>query len=109
MSLAVDASDFHVSAVLQQKIQCSCSPLTFFSKKLSATESNFSACDRELLTAYSSVSHFRFLPEGREFTLFTVHKSPMHTLFQSSLPWSTRQQHHLCLFPLASVSATSSP
>ena len=95
VSLAVDASDSHVGAVLQQRLRGSWSPLAFFSKKLSTAESKYSAFDRELLAAYSSVRHFRFLLDAHEFTLFTDHKPLTLALFCSSPPWSTRQQRHL--------------
>ena len=83
MSLAVDASDSQVGAVLQQHLRGSWAPLALFSNKLSSTESKYSAFDRELLAAYSSISHFRFLLEARVFTLFTNHKPLTHTLFRS--------------------------
>ena len=95
LSLAVDASDSHVGAVFQQQVRGSWFPLAFFSKKLSSAESKYSAFDRELLAAYSSIRHFRFLLEGRSFTLFTDHKPLTHALFRSSPPWSARQQRHL--------------
>ena len=95
VSIAVQASDYHAGAVLQQKIQGSWSPLAFFSKKLSYIKSKYSAFDRELLAAYSAVCHFRFLLEGREFTLLMDHKPLTHALFRSSLPWSDWQQCHL--------------
>ena len=84
MFLAVDASDSHVGTVLPQMISGSWSLLAFFSKKLFAIKAKYSAFDRELLAAYSSVRHFRFLLEGWEFTLFPDHKPLMHTLFCSS-------------------------
>ena len=90
VSLAVDASDSHVGAVFQQMIRGSWSLLAFFSKKLSATKAKYSAFNKELLDAYSSLHHFRFLLEGRAFTLFTEHNPLMHTLFCSSLHWSAR-------------------
>ena len=74
LSLAVDGSDSHVGAVLQQRLCGSWAPLAFFSKKLSSAKSKYSAFDRELLAAYSSIRHFRFLLEARVFTLFTDHK-----------------------------------
>ena len=42
----------------------------------------------ELLAAYSAVKHFRFLLEGRNFTLFTDHKPLTFALFRVCLPWS---------------------
>jgi len=74
LSLATDASDSHVGAVLQQRHASGWQPLAFFSKKLSPTESRYSTFDRELLAVYLSVRHFRFLLEGRPFTVFSDHK-----------------------------------
>ena len=69
VSLAVDASGSHVGGVLQQKVGGHWAPMGFFSTKLSSAESNYSTFDRELLAAYSSLRHFRFMLEGRSFTL----------------------------------------
>ena len=88
ISLVVDASDSHVGAVFQQLVQGSWAPLAFFSRKLSSAESCYSAFDHELLPAYSVVRHFRFLLEGRDFTLFTNPKPLTHSLFRVSLPGS---------------------
>jgi hypothetical protein len=74
ISLAVDASATHVGAVLQQMDRGGWRPLAFFSRKLQKTEMKYSAFDRELLAAYLSVRHFRFMLEGRQFTLYTDHK-----------------------------------
>ena len=95
ISLAVDASDSHVGDVFQQLVCGSWAPLALFSKKLSFAESWYSAFDPELLAAYSTLRHFLFLLEGRDFTLFTDHKTPTHALFRVSQPWSARQQRHL--------------
>ena len=93
--MAVDASDSHVGAVLQQQLHGSWAPLAFFSKKLSSAKSKYSAFDRELLTAYSTIRHFCFLLKAWEFTLFTDHKPLTLALFPSSPPWSARQTRHL--------------
>ena len=66
-----------------------------FSLKLSVAEQKYSAFDRELLAAYSSLQHFRFLLEGRKFTIFTDHKPLTLALFRVSPPWSACQQSHL--------------
>ena len=95
ISLAVDASDSHMGAVLQQRIDEAWYPLAFFSRKLSDAEKKYSDFDRELLAAYLSIRHFRFMLEGREFLLFTDHKPLTSALFRSSLPWTARQQRHL--------------
>ena len=95
VSLAVDASSTHVGAVLQQQVRGSFQPLSFFSKKLSDAEVKCSAFDRELLAAYMAVRHFRFLLEGRAFTLLTDHKPLTYAIRRVSAPWSARQQRHL--------------
>ena len=97
VSLAVDASDSQVGAVFQQLVWGSLAPLAFYSKKLSSAKTCYSAFDRELLAAFSTVKHFRFrfLLEGWKFTLFTDHKPPTFALFRVSPPWSARQQRHL--------------
>ena len=95
ISIAVDASDSHIGGVFQQRVCEGWAPISFFSKKLSNTETKYSAFDRELLAAFSTIRHFRFLLEGREFTLFTDHKPLTSALFRSSPPWSARQQRHL--------------
>ena len=88
ISLAVNASDSHLGSVLQQLLDGSWAPLAFFSKKLSAAELKYTAFDMELLDAYSSLRHFRFLLEGRDFKIFTNHKPLTIALFRVSPPWS---------------------
>jgi hypothetical protein len=64
LSLATDASDTHVGGVLQQLSGGSWQPLAFYSKKLSGAGTRYSTFDRELLTDFRAVRHFRFLLEG---------------------------------------------
>jgi len=47
-----DASSTRSGAVLQQRVENSWQPLSFFSRKLSKAELNYSTYDRELLAAY---------------------------------------------------------
>jgi hypothetical protein len=56
LSLTTDASDTHVSGVLQQLSSERWQPLAFYSKKLSGAGTRYSTFDRELLAAFSSVS-----------------------------------------------------
>jgi hypothetical protein len=95
LALAVDASDTHVGATLQQLENRAWRPLAFFSRKLSPTECRYSTFDRELLAAFSAVRHFRFLLEGRQFRLLTDHKPLVTALSRLSPPWSARQQRQL--------------
>ena len=95
ISLAVDASATHIGAVLQQKVSARTQPLAFFSRKLSATETRYSAFDRELLAVFSSIRHFRFMLEGRSFHIYTDHKPLIHAISRKSPPWTARQQRQL--------------
>jgi len=96
LSLAVDASDHHIGGVLQQWDEPrGWRPLGFFSRKLSDTEKRYSAFDRELVAAVSSVRHFRHMLEGRQFTIYTDHKPLTYALHRTTDPWSARQQRHL--------------
>jgi hypothetical protein len=95
LSLSVDASDSHVGGVLQQKCGRGWQPLAFYSKKLSPAEVKYSTFDRELLAAFLTIRHFRFLLEGRQFTLLTDHKPLVASMTRVTPPQSARQQRHL--------------
>jgi hypothetical protein len=62
ISLVVDASATHVGACLQQRAANSAvwKPLGFYSKKLEAEQTKYSAFDRELLACLGN-RHFRFM------------------------------------------------
>jgi hypothetical protein len=70
LALAMDASDTHVEAVIQQQVGQHWQPLGFFNKKLSKTEVNYSTFDRELLAAMLGIKHFRSQLEGHPFQLW---------------------------------------
>ena len=95
VSLAVDTSNAHLGAVLQQLQDGSWAPLSFYSSKLSDAERKYSAFDRKHLAAYSSLRHSHFLLECRDFNIFTDHKPLTHALLRVSLLWSACQQRHL--------------
>lgn len=100
-SLAVDASNRSIGAVLQQHRNGILEPLAFFSKKLSSAEQGYSTYDRELLAIYASVKHFQHFVEGREFVIYTDHK-PLTFAFtkkhDSISPRATRQLNYLAQF-----------
>ena len=96
ISVAVDASDRHVGAVLQQHVRGgNIEPLSFYSRKLSSSQEKYSAFDLELLAAFSAIRYWRHLLEGRWFKLLTDHKPLVAALHRVSQPWSTRQQRQL--------------
>lgn len=104
--LYVDASNTAVGAVLQQKSNKEGveKPLAFFSKKLSTPQCKYSAYDRELLAIYNSIKHFRFMLEGRHFTILTDHK-PLTFLMQKKIDSCTPRQFRYLDF-ISQFSAT---
>jgi len=95
LELAVDASDHHAGAVLQQRTPHGLEPLSFFSKKFEPAQSKYSAFDRELLAVYLAICLFRWALEGRQFHVFTDHKPLTFALHRQSDAWSARQQRQL--------------
>ena len=98
LSLAVDASDSHIGAVLQQHNSSSSSntlPLAFFSVKLDNAQRKYSAFDRELLAIYLSIRHFWWLLDGRKFCVLSDHKPLSFALHHLTDTWSARQKHQL--------------
>ncbi len=84
-----------MGGVLQQKVGNGWKPLAFYSKKLASAEVKYSTFDRELLAAFSTIRHFRFLLEGRQFQLLTDHEPIVAAMTRVSPPQSARQQCHL--------------
>lgn len=93
--LSVDASDFAVGASLQQLSDNTLQPLGFYSKRLSDAQSKYSTYDRELLAAYQAVKYFKFMLEGRPFTIYTDHKPLTYAFTQRADKASPRQLRHL--------------
>ncbi len=95
LSLVVDASDTNVGAVLQQLHDNSWQPLAFFSKSLQPAETRYSTFSRELLAIYMAIKHFRYILEGREFTIFTDHRPLCYAPFSQSDRHSPRESRHM--------------
>lgn len=93
--ITTDASNLAVGAVLEQYIDGQWKPISFFSKKLSPAELNYSAFDRELLAAYLAVRHFQYFVEGRAFHINTDHKPLTFALHSTADRRSPRQARHL--------------
>ncbi|GFU28759.1 retrovirus-related Pol polyprotein from transposon 17.6 [Nephila pilipes] len=95
LSLCADASDFATGSVLQQYVDESWKPITFYSKKLNETQKAYSTNDRELLGIYLSVKHFKHLLEGNDFIIYTDHKPLTFAFQQKNDKASPRQQLQL--------------
>ena len=96
LSMAVDASNHHVGAALQQGSPGGeWQPLSFFSRKLTNRETRYSTFDRQLLAVVVALHHFQFLLEGRKFHVMTDHKPLVFALHRARDAWSAPQGHHL--------------
>ena len=95
ISLMVDASNTHVSIVLQHFRCSSLALLSFFSRKLSA-ETCYIPFERELLAVHAAICHFHLMLKGWEFF------SPTTSL--SATPWTDCQllglQPSSCTWPI---------
>ncbi len=82
LSLIVDASADHIGGALRQRrwLANPWQPLCFFSRKL--------AC-------FQAIRHFRFMLEGRRFTLFTDHKLLTTAVPRSTELWTAKQCRQL--------------
>ena len=93
--LMTDASDTAVGAVLQQHVNSTWHPISFFSRKMTPAETRYSTFDRELLAVYLSIKHFRHFLEGRPFHVLTDHKPLTYALNSRSDRHSPRQARQL--------------
>ena len=99
--LTLDASDIAIGAELARRdASGQWKPIAFFSRKLTDRQRKYSAFGRELLAIHSSIRHFRYFLEGREFCVYTDHEPLTHTpasLVDRS-PREERQLSYICEF-----------
>jgi hypothetical protein len=93
--VSTDASDFAMGAVLEQRIDNIWKPLSFFSRKFTASQKKYSAYDRELTAIYEAIKFFRHFLEGRNFKVLTDHKPLIYAFRQRSDKASPRQARQL--------------
>lgn len=72
-SLATDASQDAVGAVLSQTHDGKDQVVAYYSQKLTTAQRKWSTYDRELWAIVSSIRHFRHYLRGQEFTILTDH------------------------------------
>ncbi|VDL59796.1 unnamed protein product [Hymenolepis diminuta] len=95
VTLSTDASQAAVGAVLKQRTGDAVRPLAFFFAKLTPTQTRYSTFGRELLAIYKAVKHFRYLLEGRQFTIFTDRKPLTYASRAFSDHYSSLEIRHL--------------
>ena len=84
-SLATDASQYGVGAVLMQRGDNDVVRfISFFSKSLNSAQRNYPAVKRELLAIVYSIQHYREWLLGNKFTLYTDNKSLTYLLNNTS-------------------------
>ncbi|KAJ8404037.1 hypothetical protein AAFF_G00343870 [Aldrovandia affinis] len=88
IALTTDALDYAVGMVHEQLVDGTWHPLAFFSRQLRPNERKYSTFYRKLLSLYLAVRHFRFLLEGRPFTVFIDHKPLAFAMSKIAEPWS---------------------
>ena len=75
-TLYTDASNIAVGAILLQRDSNGVErPVSFFSKKLSSAQRNYSTFERECLAVICALEHFRVYLLARKFTLRTDHRA----------------------------------
>ena len=78
--LFTDASDTAIGSALCQEHDGIVRPIAFWSRKLSATERNYSTTEREALSIVYFLEKYRYYLLGRKFALVTDHKPLMFIL-----------------------------
>ena len=86
LSLATDASDTAIGAVLQQYVDGMWQPISYYSRTLTPTERRYSTFDRELLAIHQSIKLFRHFLKGQKLHVLTDHKPLIHVATLSSRP-----------------------
>ena len=99
--LTTDASLVSVGAVLEQEFEDGLHPVAYESKKLTSTESRFSAYERELLGIVSALGKWRQYLTGQKFIVQTDHSSLRHLPNQPSVnrciwKWISSLQSYDC-------------
>ena len=95
LSLTTDASDVAIGAVIEQRGPSGWEPLAFFSKKLSDSQQKWSPYDRELHAVHKAVRHFKYMVEGRAFTIYTDHQSLVPSMAKKTDAQTARQANQL--------------
>ena len=73
--LETDASNKGIGAVLSQMDENNqLRPIAYYSRKLSKSEQNYSASEKEMLAIVNAIEHYKEFLYGTEFTVITDHQ-----------------------------------
>ena len=95
LAVTTDASDVAIGGVIEQRGPEGWEPLAFYSKKLSTGQQAWCPYDRELFAAHQGIRHFKYMVEGRPFTLYTDHQSLIPSLAKKTDAPTSRQTNQL--------------
>ena len=95
LAVTTDASDVAIGGVIEQRGPEGWEPLAFYSKKLSTGQQAWCPYDRELFAAHQGIRHFKYMVEGRAFTLYTDHQSLIPSLSKKTDAPTSRQTNQL--------------
>ncbi|CAB0030056.1 unnamed protein product [Trichogramma brassicae] len=86
--VVTDASDVAMGAALEQQVNNTWQPLSFFSRKFNQAQTAYSTFDRELTAICEAIKYFSYYLEGRSFVVATDHKPLIfaHSQSQGSAP-----------------------
>ena len=85
LAIYADASDTAVGAALHQCVNGTLEPLSFYSKKLTPAQQNYSTYDRELAAIYQAITYFQYMIDGRRCYVVTDHR-PLTFAFKQRPP-----------------------
>ena len=77
----MDASKYHIGAVLLQKVKDGMKSVEYFSKKLNKTEQKYSTTDKETLAIVPSCRFFHHYLCARKSTIVVDHQ-PLKNIFK---------------------------
>jgi transposase InsO family protein len=99
-SMATDASDYAVGAVLMQDFGEGLQPVAYYSRQLKAAERNYPVHDKEMLAVVLACKHWRCYLEGRHVDILTDHYALKYfrtqpTLSRRQTRWMEFLEGHL--------------
>ena len=95
LALTTDASKRALGGTMEQRGPSGWEPLAYYSAKLEPHQTLWPPYDRELLAAFRSVRHFKYMVEGRNFTLYSDHQSLVPSMSKKTDPQTARQIYQL--------------
>jgi hypothetical protein len=100
-TLATDACEYAIGAVLSQEVESKEKPIAYFSRALSKTQRNYSTSEKELMAIVVAIEHFHEYLYGVQFVVLTDHQ-PLTGLFKGTnaksvsrlARWTARLQNY---------------